>query len=102
MTGRHGSTNLTDEFFVLKPFPHDAFCYECHLVYRVHLSDIMSSSELGNVTLQVLRRYFVIGSVVSPFQSGPEAFDSVCMSHSLYILTYAVIHALIIPNVKSP
>lgn len=38
----------------------------------------------------------MIGSVVSPFQGCPETLYAICMSHSLYILPYAVIDALMV------
>lgn len=85
-------------------YPYHASGKESRLVYRVHFPDVMSSDELGNISLHELRRYAMISFVVSTLQYRPETLNSVSLGLFTDIFAHALIYAFMLerkPDIAS-
>ena len=81
---------------VRKPTIPDIGSYGVHLLYCVGFTHIVPSRELIYIPVKVLGTHAVIGSIVSSFQSRPEALYAVSMSLFTDIFTYTVVHAFVL------
>ena len=66
-----------DQIPIQQPFAYHPGHQVLHLLKSVLVADVVPADDLVDVSLQVLRRHGVVGSLVGSLDHGPEAFDAV-------------------------